>query len=167
MSTRLEAVFDDTDHALDAMVAVEKVGIDASAIELRAPDAQPTRQRGRDTERLVIRKEARSAVTGATIGAFAGAVLFVVVVPLTGVEQLGTAVLIAAMAGGIVGSLIGGFWGMGSQLPVNEDAFDALAVDDRAGDVKLEVRVDGRFSAERVTRVLESHGAGRIDQQTV
>ena len=165
---KVVARFDQTDDARQAMIDLEVKGIDADAIHIAHPAAQPAladsvRQTDVDT---VHRIEARTVIGGA-LGALIGAVVVAAALLVIRVDSLGTAVLTGGVAGAAGGAFIGAFWGALARLPANEEAFDPTVVADADREVILEVRLDDLGQEQEAVAVLQQHYPQTIDLVTV
>jgi hypothetical protein len=149
------------------MVDLEGKGIDADAINLVGePHAVPTSEGGLHADIAVSRRFVDSYARNGVLGALIGAALFIAVLMLLGVEPLGTAVLLGALAGAISGFLMGGFIGAARHIPVNEDALETYEMDpsDPSG-VAVEVRVDDPDMAARAVAVLRRHHPRQLERR--
>jgi len=161
------ARFDDPVPAREAMVDLEGKGFDAAAIHLfeRSPSI-PTGEAALHADVAVSRRFVESYARNGVLGALIGAAVFTAGLMLLQVEPLGTAVIIGALAGAIVGFLMGGFIGAARHMPVDEAAYDTYTIDprDTAG-VAVEVRVDDPDVAARAVDVLRTHGPRAIERR--
>jgi hypothetical protein len=161
----LEASFDDPAGARRAVLALEGKGIDADEIRVLGPDSVPTPDTTREADLRVTGDLARWAIEGALVGAVAGAAVIMLAVWALGVAPFIPWGLVAAMAGAILGSTIGGFWAAGSRLPVNEEAFDTYAMDAGAdAPVVVEVRLADSRLADEAAELLRHMDARRVER---
>jgi hypothetical protein len=164
----LVASFDGPDAAREAMIALEANGFDADDIRLAGPDSAsavtPMPETERASDAAVFKSVGRRVVTWGAVGAVVGAAIAVGIVAILG-SLSGASAVVAILVGGIFGSLLAGMWGAAYKLPVNEDAYDTLAIDPRADEpVRVEVRARGDEQADKATSVLRDRHASRIDR---
>jgi hypothetical protein len=160
------ASFADPEGAREAMIDLESLGIDANAIRL--VDRDPAVQVGSversgelDAGHAVVSNYVRGAlITAAVVGAVA-----VVVVLALGIEPRALAVTLALLGGAIAGFVVGGYINAARRLPVNVDALDTYAIDERADDpVRVEVRLDDRDLLADVESVYRKHEAMQVER---
>ena len=163
---KVVARFDVAEEARQAMVDLERKGIDADAIHLAAPGAAISKQEVQETDLDTLRRlEGRTAL-GAAAGAVTGAAIVILALLVIRVESLGTAMLVGGVGGAMGGALIGAYWGMVVRLPVNEEAYDtAVTGTQSAPEVVLEVRLDDPLKEVDAVKVLRHHHAHQIDRE--
>ena len=162
--SRLVAQYPDADKARSAILELERRGlVDAERVELEGfadPAAESTR---RAADRRAGRTASRGAVAGVAIGTAAGAVLAGGITLALGVDPQPAAPLGAFLGGGAFGGAMGFFYGLGSRLPVTDDA--VAAVDRGNGrPVALVVSIDQQDDADAIRSHLE-HGATRVESR--
>lgn len=161
------AEFDSPKRAREAMVALEWQGIDADDIRLVAPSEVPLPDAQRATEGRVVGGVAKRTLAWGAIGAVVGAALGAGLALITGFDSA-LALVIAVLAGAILGAQIAGFWGGASRLPVNEDALDTHTLDPQGSDpVRVEIRARDGGVAAAATAVLRDHDARRVAESSV
>jgi hypothetical protein len=157
-------LFDQPTDARDAMVALERKGIDALDIRLvESPTAQ-TPEGSRSTDLAVTGETGRRYLTGGLMGAGLAAVVAALVVGLVTTD--GGDALLAAFIAAIPGFFVGGFFGGALHLPANEETLDTYAVDP-ADSASVGVEIDLRDDATVQTAVatLQALHARRIEHR--
>jgi hypothetical protein len=105
-------------------------------------------------------------VAGASVGVVLGGIAGLAALAIPGIGPIlaagPIAAAIGALTGGALGGLIGSFGGLG--IPTEHaEAYDSAV---RAGGVVVAVRVPDREAGERVSQVLEQHGARESSSYT-
>ena len=138
------ASFDRPDQARDAVIALEKRGVDANDIVVDEGDVPvPVGAGTREVDLETTNRPLRRYGAGGTIGAVVLAGLAVVAVLVAGADPLPLAVGIAAVCGAIVGFVMGGLFTVNASQPVTTEAYDMSASDAAGapGPVRVEVHV--------------------------
>lgn len=134
MVATVTARFSDAEAARRAAVELERHGVEANdiTIDTETGTVTPTnRSVGEADVNTTADIGARYAI-GGLIGALVGAAVAALVVLVIQPEQLGIALGLALIGGGIAGFWLGGFWGGGTKLPVEEEVFDTYRPDAHA-----------------------------------
>jgi hypothetical protein len=157
------ASFDDPAQARDAMVQLENHGFDAQYVSLvDRPDSITRPGATADAERHAGATVLTNYVQGAAIGALAGAAIAVIVVLLSAGASTG-GILVGLVGGGTAGFFLGGYWGAGARLPVNEDAWQTYEIDARDdAPIRLEVGAADADGAHDAAAVLRASGATAV-----
>jgi hypothetical protein len=156
-------LFDQPSEAREAMLALERKGIDALDIRLVDSLTVPTREGARATDLNATGAAGKRYITGALVGGLGAAVVAALVVGI--VTRDGGAALLGAFIAAIPGFFVGGFWGGASQLPVNEQTLDTYAVDPGdAAPVGVEVDLRDDSTAETAVEILRALHAHKIER---
>jgi uncharacterized membrane protein len=151
------ALFEDTMTAHEAILALERSGIDGGEIKLVADHThlgadELTQRADRELERQI----APRVVLGAAVGAVVGALLGLIGVAIWGELGLG-----AVLGGALFASAVGGLIGLFTRLGGSEAWSDTLGADDSASVVA--VTSNDHAVLERATDLLaNAEGLQRI-----
>ncbi|MFN0092827.1 MAG: hypothetical protein ACKVWR_21540 [Acidimicrobiales bacterium] len=166
------AAFEGLEEGRDALVALERAGIDGSKLAFLALDAashppapeqsaeQP--EAGHDDEEM-SGQVAKNAFAGMAVGAPVGALALAgaaALIPGVG-PILGAGVLGAAAGGGALGAWLGGLWGGYSKLPVSS-AWEETFTEVRDGRAMVGVHTTDASEAAAAYEVLRDAGAVRL-----
>lgn len=167
------ATYDDGEAARDAIVAVERTGIDANNISALALEDADEAEPGEESTRLTtvdkdseMLKDVGSDVgRGAAIGAVAGALgSTAVALAIPGVgAALGAGILAITAGGAMAGTGVGGFAGAVSTSPASQGWEQAL-IDLERGRVVVGVHTDDRDVFEQACSALSDSGALSVRQ---
>jgi hypothetical protein len=167
------ATFDEGEAARDAIVAVERTGIEANNISALALDASDEVEPGKesamvttvDKDSEMLSDVGSDVGRGAAIGAVAGALgSTAVALAIPGVgAALGAGILAITAGGAMAGTGVGGFAGAVSTTPASRGWEQAL-IDLDAGRVVVGVHTDDREVFEQACSVLSDAGALSVRQ---
>jgi hypothetical protein len=172
-SLNVFATFDDGERARDAIVAIERTGIEGnniSALALGAadevePGEESTMVTTVDKDSELLSDIGSDVGRGAAIGAVAGALgSTAVALAIPGVgAALGAGILAITAGGAMAGTGVGGFAGAMSTTPASRGWEQAL-VDLAHGRVVVGVHTDDRDLFEQACSVLSDAGALSVRQ---
>lgn len=156
--------FHDPDQAREAMLRLERAGVDADAIHLMGPSAIPEQQIERSGELDAAEDTAKRAGGGAVVGAVIGAIVGGLLGLLSGVDPQSIGVAAGAIGGSIPGFLLGGFWAGSSRLAANPEALDTYTMDSSSRQtVRVQVRAATQDQAQLSADVLRKADASVVD----
>lgn len=165
------AAFSDHGAARDALLALERQGIDGhdiSALALTrgtpAGDDQDAARRAANEEDAAMVKEVgaeglKGGTIGAALGALGGAAV-TVAIPGVGVA-IGAGILAAAAGGAVAGAGVGGFAGALSQTPASR-SWERALVEVGDGEIVVGVHTDDRETYDLGLGVLRDAGARNV-----
>lgn len=158
------ATYDDPDQARDAVLALERAGIDGTHISALALDAteraepgdESTMQATVDRDSEVLSEIGSDVGRGAAIGAVAGALgSTAVALAIPGVgAAIGAGILAVTAGGAVAGTGVGGFAGAVSGTPASRGWEQAL-IDLEDGRVVIGVHSDDREAHDAAVGALE------------
>jgi hypothetical protein len=173
-SLNVVATYDDGEGARDAIVALEREGIEAhniSALALDVPDAvEPGRESAQvttmDKDAELLSDVGSDVGKGAAIGAVAGALgstAVALAIPGLG-AALGAGILAVTAGGAVAGTGVGGFAGAVATSPASHAAWEQALIDLKDGRVVVGVHTDDRELFDTACSVLSDSGAVSVRQ---
>jgi hypothetical protein len=158
-------LFDRPSAAREAMVALERKGIDALDIRLVDSPSLSTPQGARRTDLAVTGDTGRRYLTGGLAGAAGGAVVVGLVVGLVTTD--GGEALLGAFIAAIPGFFVGGFFGGALRLPVDEAALSTYAADPTdSAPVGVEVDLRDEGTVQTAVTTLQAMHARSIEHRS-
>jgi uncharacterized protein (TIGR02271 family) len=157
-------VFEDHEHARDAIEALKDEGFDADSISVLAPDTQVTRDIADDTGSHAGSGAATGAVAGGVLGGLGGWLIGIGALAIPGIGPFIAAGAFATALGGAaigagVGAIAGALMGMG----IPEDHARYYEGEAKAGRTLVTVRADDDYDYARQT--LLDHGAYDVESR--
>lgn len=166
------AVFPTLEQARQALLNLERTGIDASNISVlgrhaeRAEDVSAHDTSSADTGIMgdTMSGAAAGATAGTAIGGIAGFVAGALAFAIPGVgPAIGTGVWLATIGGAVAGAGLGGYLGMLSKLPVNPDADITYEDAVQQGKVVVAAHLDDPADLEKARGAIEAARPLRVD----
>lgn len=160
---RLVARFDEMERAREAILALEREGIEGSNVTLEGPErerppAETTDTRGRDRQLGgdVGKRVALAALIGTVVGAVLGLALGLVAFSGAGVWA---SAIGGGIAGGAVGGVLGGVSGLGTS-----GAWQRTYAGVREDGVVVGVRHADREIVDAAERTIREHGPEAVER---
>jgi hypothetical protein len=161
------AAYEDAASAREAILSVERAGIDASKLAFLAIDSseQTIEERTSELDHQEVSFVARGTAKGGSLGTVGGAAVGGALMLIPGVGPLvGAGVLGAALGGGFFGGVIGGIWG-GFNRMGESAAWDETFHDIERGLALVGVHTDDRDEFERACRALKGDRVRFFDRE--
>jgi hypothetical protein len=151
--------FADASLARDAIVKLERAGIDGSKLSYLALERPDTAHDVTpEIDGAELGKIGNSTAKGAALGSVGGAALVVATALIPGIGPVAAAGLIgAALGGGAAGGVVGGIWGGFSHMAASP-AWDSTFVAIREGFALVGVHSDSREEIAKAAAVLPDGG---------
>lgn len=172
MARMIMGVFNDPDHADQAIMELEKLGIDPADISLITKETDEIRNRRGPTSATNMAEDAvegaaAGAVTGGALGGLAGLLAGVGVFPALAGLFIGGPVAAAlgltgaaavTASGAATGAAAGGLIGALTNLGVPDETAESYSQSVEEGGLVLGIPID-MAPEDEVRRVMEDHGA--------
>lgn len=162
------ADFADGAGARQAIMDLERHGVEAGRISLLGVDQVRSGRAEGDEMRMKDRAAAGQVGSRVVLGAAAGALVVALVawgIAAAFTEGEPGRLIIAALGGAIVGSLLGGLWAGYSNVPVSAEAVEeTYDADTTGGPTQLVVRTDDHDEFDRAMKALEGSGASKLSR---
>jgi hypothetical protein len=160
------AAFTDAPSAREAILALERAGIDGSKVSFVAYDNsdQSIEQRSSEMDHEQVGYVARGTAKGGSLGTIGGAALGSALMVVPGIGTIvGAGVLGAALGGGFFGGVIGGIWGGFNRMGASA-AWDETFHDIENGMALVGVHTDDREELEHALRSLDGERVRVFDR---
>jgi hypothetical protein len=160
--------FDDSMQAREALLALERAGIDGSKLSYLGiePSADQTiDERTSELDNAELSFVARGTAKGGTYGTIGGAAIGGALMLIPGIGTIaGAGILGAALGGGAFGGVLGGIWGGFNRMGASQ-AWDEVFHDIEEGLVLVGVHTDDPEEIRRACDVLPTFRRRMFDHQ--